>query len=126
MPADKVEIADAIEEGVILRTLLNPSSFAGKDGKLTGDLIPIDYAMIGAGYGLKTYTVRTVEELKAALEDAKKQKISTLIDLKVMPKTMTDGYDSWWDVGLAAVSESESVRKYRKEVEEGRQEARKY
>ncbi len=36
MPADKVEIADAIEEGVILRTLLNPSSFAGKDGKLTG------------------------------------------------------------------------------------------
>jgi 3D-(3,5/4)-trihydroxycyclohexane-1,2-dione acylhydrolase (decyclizing) len=43
-----------------------------------------------------------------------------------MPKTMTDGYDSWWDVGLAAVSESESVRKYRKEVEEGRQEARKY
>lgn len=34
MPADKVEIADAIEEGVILRTLLNPASFEGENGVL--------------------------------------------------------------------------------------------
>lgn len=95
-------------------------------GKLAGDLIPIDYAMIGKGYGLKTYTVRNVAELEAALKDARKQKVSTLIDLKVMPKTMTDGYDSWWDVGLAAVSESKGVRACRKQVEEGRREARKY
>ena len=100
--------------------------YRDKSGKLSGDLIPIDYAMIGRGYGLKTYTVRTVEELEEALKDSKKQKVSTLIDLKVMPKTMTDGYDSWWDVGLAAVSESKSVRDCRKEVEEGRREARKY
>ncbi len=95
-------------------------------GKLSGDLIPIDYAMIGRGYGLKTYTVRNVKELEEALADAKKQKVSTLIDLKVMPKTMTDGYESWWDVGLAAVSDSKSVRDCRKQVEEGRKEARKY
>jgi 3D-(3,5/4)-trihydroxycyclohexane-1,2-dione acylhydrolase (decyclizing) len=95
-------------------------------GKLAGDLIPIDYAMIGKGYGLTTYTVTTIEELEEALKDAAKQKTSTLIDLKVMPKTMTDGYESWWDVGLAAVSESKSVRECRKEVEEGRKEARKY
>ncbi|WP_026652674.1 3D-(3,5/4)-trihydroxycyclohexane-1,2-dione acylhydrolase (decyclizing) [Butyrivibrio proteoclasticus] len=100
--------------------------YRDKSGKLNGDLIPIDYAMIGAGYGLKTYTVRTVEELEEALKDSKKQKVSTLIDLKVMPKTMTDGYESWWDVGLAAVSTSKSVRSCRKEVEEGRKEARKY
>lgn len=35
MPADKVEIADALEEGVKLRTLLNPVSFEGNDGRLT-------------------------------------------------------------------------------------------
>lgn len=100
--------------------------YRDKNGKLSGNLIPIDYAMIGAGYGLKTYTVRTVEELEKALEDTRKQKVSTLIDLKVMPKTMTDGYESWWDVGLAAVSTFKSVRNCRKEVEEGRKEARKY
>lgn len=58
---------------------------------------------------MKTYTAKTLEELKVALIDAKKQKISTLIDIKVLPKTMTDGYESWWHVGLAEVSEKKSV-----------------
>ena len=35
MPADKVEIKDAVEEGVILRPLHNPSAFIGQRGKLT-------------------------------------------------------------------------------------------
>jgi 3D-(3,5/4)-trihydroxycyclohexane-1,2-dione acylhydrolase (decyclizing) len=39
------------------------------------------------------YRANTVEELKAALEDAKTQDVSTLIEMKVLPKTMTDGYD---------------------------------
>ena len=34
MPADKVEIKDAIEEGVEIRTLLNPTEFIGENGKL--------------------------------------------------------------------------------------------
>ena len=34
MPADKVEIKDALEEGVILRPLLNPASFIGENGVL--------------------------------------------------------------------------------------------
>ena len=34
MPADKVEIKDAIEEGVEIRTLLNPVEFIGEGGKL--------------------------------------------------------------------------------------------
>ena len=44
MPADKVEIADAIEEGVILRTLLNPSSFEGADGHVT-DLVLVEQTL---------------------------------------------------------------------------------
>ena len=34
MPADKVEIKDALEEGVEIRTLLNPVEFIGEGGKL--------------------------------------------------------------------------------------------
>ena len=45
------------------------------------------------------------EELAFALEDAKKQTVSTLLDIKVLPKTMTDGYSSWWRVGDTEVSE---------------------
>lgn len=103
------------------------TEFRYTDGqKPCGDLIPVDYAKIGEGYGLKTYTCRTIGELEAALEDAKKQEIACLFDVKVIPKTMTDGYESWWNVGLANVSEKESVREAWKGVKEGREAARVY
>lgn len=70
----------------------------------------IDYAKIGEGYGAKTYSVNTIEELEAAIEDAKKQTTSTLIDIKVLPKTMTHGYShSWWRVGNAELSSNKKV-----------------
>lgn len=103
------------------------TEFRYTDGKKpTGDLIPVDYAKIGEGYGLKSYTCRTIDELVVALEDAKKQTIACLFDLKVIPKTMTDGYESWWNVGIATTSVKESVRKACEGVLEGRRESRAY
>jgi len=103
------------------------TEFRYREGnKPCGDLIPVDYAKVAEGYGLKAYTCKTIEELKAALEDAKKQTVACLFDLKVIPKTMTDGYGAWWDVGMATTSEKESVVKAWEEVLEGRTEARKY
>lgn len=103
------------------------TEFRYTDGKKPcGDLIPVDYAKIGEGYGLKTYTCKTIAELEAALEDAKKQEIACLFDLKVIPKTMTDGYESWWNVGIATTPSKESVRKACVGVLEGRREARDY
>ena len=94
--------------------------------KPCGDLIPVDYAKIAEGYGLKAYTCRSDEDLKAALEDAKKQPMACLFDLKVLPKTMTDGYESWWDVGIATTSRRQSVREACAQVLAGRREARDY
>lgn len=94
--------------------------------KPCGDLIPVDYAKVAEGYGLKSYTCKTIAELEAALEDAKKQEIACLFDLKVIPKTMTDGYESWWNVGIATTSVQESVRKACEDVMEGRRESRAY
>lgn len=91
-----------------------------------GSLMTIDYAMAAAGYGLKTYTARTLEELKAALEDAKKQKVCVLIDIKVLPKTMTEGYKSWWNVGIASTSNKDSVLDAYKRKEENLKNARLY
>ena len=103
------------------------TEFRYTDGKKPcGNLIPVDYAKIGQGYGLHTYTCRTIEELEAALKDAKKQEKACLFDLKVLPKTMTDGYEAWWNVGLAETSEKEEVRKAWKNVEKGRRESRAY
>ena len=97
-----------------------------ENGNLLGDLMQIDYAMNAAAYGAKTYSVKTMEELKFALEDSKKQTVSTLIDIKVLPKTMTDGYGAWWNVGLASVSGKESVQNAYKNKAENIKKARKY
>ena len=103
------------------------TEFRYTDGKKPcGDLIPVDYAKVAEGYGLKSYTCKTIAELEAALEDAKKQEIACLFDLKVIPKTMTDGYESWWNVGLADASEKESVRAAWEGVKTGREAARDY
>ena len=103
------------------------TEFRYTDGKKpSGDLIPVDYAKIGEGYGLKAYTCRTIKELEEALEDAKTQERACLFDLKVIPKTMSDGYESWWNVGIATTSEKSSVREAWERVKEGRNEARKY
>lgn len=80
-----------------------------KTGQLDGAYVPVDFAMNAASYGCKSYTAHTEEELIAAIEDAKKQKVSTLIDCKVMPKTMVHGYGDWWRVGVAQVSKSKKI-----------------
>ncbi|MDO6850968.1 3D-(3,5/4)-trihydroxycyclohexane-1,2-dione acylhydrolase (decyclizing) [Priestia megaterium] len=79
-------------------------------GKLNGNVMKIDFAASAAGYGVKTYRVSSLEELKTAIEDAQKQEVSTLIDIKVLPKTMTKGYESWWHVGVAEVSKNQHVQ----------------
>ncbi len=95
-------------------------------GKLDGEIMTIDFAQSASGYGVKTYKVTTIEELRNAIADAKKQTISTLIDIKVLPKTMTDGYESWWHVGVAEVSEKSAIQKAFKEKEVNLQKARRY
>ncbi|MGF9913579.1 3D-(3,5/4)-trihydroxycyclohexane-1,2-dione acylhydrolase (decyclizing) [Paenibacillus ehimensis] len=77
--------------------------------RLTGDYMPVDFSLYARALGVKTYSVRTIDELKEALKSAKEQTVSTLIEIKVLPGTNTDGYESWWRVGVAEVSESEKV-----------------
>ena len=91
-----------------------------------GKVIQVDYAAIAAAYGCKTYTVKTQEELEAAIEDSKKQTVSTLIDIKVLPKTMSHGYENWWRVGVAEVSNKPEVQAARKALEDHLFEARHY
>lgn len=78
-------------------------------GELDGRLVAVDFAKIGEGYGCKTYSVRSVEELQAAIADAKQQSLPTLIDVKVLPKTMTGDYASFWRVGNAQVADKPEI-----------------
>jgi 3D-(3,5/4)-trihydroxycyclohexane-1,2-dione acylhydrolase (decyclizing) len=95
-------------------------------GKLDGGFVPVDFAMSAAAYGCKTYKVKTLDELHAALADARLQTVSTLIDIKVLPKTMIHSYLSWWRVGVAQVSTSARTDAAAKTLNERLAEARQY
>ena len=95
-------------------------------GRLTGEYIPIDFAANARSYGAKTYTVTTVDELKDALEKSRQDSMSTLIDIKVVPGTMTGGYESWWRVGVPEVAQRESVLEAHKLMADEIQKARQF
>ena len=97
-----------------------------ESGQQEGGLIPVDFARIAEGYGCKSYRVTTLEALQDALEDAQRQTVTTLIDIKVLPKTMVHKYLSWWRVGGAQVSRSERVQEVARMLDERIGEARKY
>jgi len=126
------EIQTAIQEGIKINIMLFDNAAFGcinnlqmdngipsfgtenrardpETGKMTGPLVMVDFAKCAEGYGCKTYSVTTEEELIAAIKDSKKQTVSTLIDIKVLPKTMTDGYESYWRVGTAQVAKRKEV-----------------
>jgi 3D-(3,5/4)-trihydroxycyclohexane-1,2-dione acylhydrolase (decyclizing) len=92
--------------------------------RLTGPVIPLDFARNGESYGARGYSVSNLDQLRAAVKAALAGDVSTVIDVKVTPKSMTGGYESWWRVGTAQVSENPSVveaaRKMNQEAESAR------
>ncbi|WP_122415682.1 3D-(3,5/4)-trihydroxycyclohexane-1,2-dione acylhydrolase (decyclizing) [Pseudomonas viridiflava] len=95
-------------------------------GQLDGDFVPVDFAMSAAAYGCKTYKVSTAEQLHEALADARRQTVSTLIDIKVLPKTMIHKYLSWWRVGVAEVSTTGTTAQVYEKLNQQLAKARQY
>ncbi|MCR2807687.1 3D-(3,5/4)-trihydroxycyclohexane-1,2-dione acylhydrolase (decyclizing) [Paenibacillus soyae] len=78
-------------------------------GQLNGSYMPMDFAAHARSFGAQAYTVRTAEQLREALLQAREETVSTLIEIKVLPGTNSDGYESWWRVDVPAVSASPKV-----------------
>ncbi len=76
---------------------------------LLGEYTSIDFAKIAEGYGAASFKATNKEELIAALEAAKKETRSTLIEIKVLPGTMTEGFEHFWRVGTAQVATDPKV-----------------
>lgn len=94
--------------------------------RLTGNYLPVDYAMIAKGYGGNGYTANSIEEVESGFEKMKKSKVSCLLDIKTLPGTMTDGYDAWWRVGTAEVSKHKEVVDAAMKIKQETAKARKY
>ena len=88
-------------------TLCTELRFRGEDGKHSGSFMSVDFAKIAEGYGCKAFTVRSMDDLRKALKEAKAiQNVPVVFDIRVLPKSMTDGYGSWWRCGDVQVSQN--------------------
>ena len=95
-------------------------------GRLTGEITPVDFKKYAEALGVKAFHAENVDEFREALQAAKQEKISTLIEVKVLPGTMTDGYHSWWRVGVPEVSNSKITTDSHQKMAEEIRKARAY
>jgi len=93
-------------------------------GQLDGDEIKVDYVANARSLGAHAIKASTLDELKNALEQAKANDRTTVIVIETDTSQGVPGYDSWWDVAVAEVSEMDSVRKARASYEEARKRER--
>ena len=95
-----------------------------KGEKYDGDVLPVDFAANAASLGACATRVRTRDELIHALAESRKQTRTTVVVVETSYEQRVPGYESWWDVAIAEVSELEPVRAARKKYEEARSKER--
>ena len=94
-----------------------------QDGKLPGDdadevaPLPVDLAANAASLGAHLIRCKTYDDFVAALKAARDVDRTTVIYIQNDRLHGVPGYESWWDVPIAEVSESPSVREKRAEWE---------
>ena len=93
-------------------------------GQLDGEPIPVDFAANAASLGAHAIKASNLAELKAALATAKTLDRTTVIVVETDREVRVPGYESWWDVAVAEVSQSEGVREARARYDEARKNER--
>ncbi|MGQ3890520.1 3D-(3,5/4)-trihydroxycyclohexane-1,2-dione acylhydrolase (decyclizing) [Legionella sp. CNM-4043-24] len=94
--------------------------------RLTGPYLPIDFCQYAAALGAKTFYVDRYEAIASVMEQAKAETESCVIVLPVLPKTMSQGYHSWWRVAVTDVSQSQDVRAAYQKMSEQLEKTRAY
>jgi 3D-(3,5/4)-trihydroxycyclohexane-1,2-dione acylhydrolase (decyclizing) len=94
--------------------------------KYDGEVLPVDFVANAASLGAWVVRARTGEELKAALASARQQPRTSVVVVETSYDQRVPGYESWWDVPIAEVSERESVRAARRNYEEARKKERPF
>jgi 3D-(3,5/4)-trihydroxycyclohexane-1,2-dione acylhydrolase (decyclizing) len=79
-------------------------------GQLTGDVLPLDLAANAASLGAEVRTAHDPTRLAAALAAPAPTDRPLVIVAETDTSQEVPGYDSWWDVPVAQVSQSPSVR----------------
>jgi 3D-(3,5/4)-trihydroxycyclohexane-1,2-dione acylhydrolase (decyclizing) len=95
-----------------------------REGKYKGELVPVDFEANAASLGAWTARARTGAELKAALVAGRQQSRTSVVVIEASYDQRVPGYESWWDVPIAEVSEQEAVKAARLKYDEERKRER--
>ena len=80
-------------------------------GQLSGDFLPVDLAKNAESLGAIVIKATDRTSLEAALEQSKINTTTTVIYIETSLYRTVKGYNAWWEVPIAEVSESASVQK---------------
>ncbi len=142
------EIPTAVQEGVkIIIVLVDNHGYAsigglskavGSDGfgtkyryrtesgQLDGDVLPVDYAANAASLGAVVFRASNKDELANALLQAQALNQTACIVVETDRSQRVGGYESWWDVAVAEVSENPEVQNAREGYETAKQKQRHF
>ena len=140
------ELATAVQEGIkLIVVLVDNHGFASignlsrsvgahgfgtqyrlrRDGSLGLDddsepapYVPVDLAANAASLGARVLKARTIGDLRRALDEARAEEGTVVIHIETDRYEGVPGYESWWDVPIAEVSDVPEVNAAREEYVE--------
>lgn len=95
-----------------------------ESGHLDGEVLPVDYGANAASLGAEVIHAANRDELANALQAAQAADHTVCIVVETDRRQRVAGYESWWDVAVAEVSENPAVNQARENYEETKQKER--
>ena len=79
-------------------------------GELDGAKLPVDFAAHARSLGAVVFEADNLPTLVESLSNAKQETQTVVVVIETDPEQHVPGYESWWDVPVAEVSETEEVK----------------
>jgi 3D-(3,5/4)-trihydroxycyclohexane-1,2-dione acylhydrolase (decyclizing) len=98
--------------------------YRGESGQLDGDVLPIDFAANAGSLGARVIKASNKDELANAILEAQRVTETTCIVIETDRRQRISGYESWWDVAVAEVSENPDVQQAREKFERAKEKER--
>lgn len=92
-------------------------------GQLDGNCLPVDLAANAESLGAAVLRTKSIDEFKTALAEAKEKTVTTVIYIETDREYQSADY-AWWEVPVAQVSASSSVKESLQKLTVNRQEKR--
>jgi 3D-(3,5/4)-trihydroxycyclohexane-1,2-dione acylhydrolase (decyclizing) len=94
------------------------------NGKLSGPVVEVDFVANAASMGAHAVRARTRDEFRDALKQAVKHTKTSVVVIETSYSQRVPGYESWWDVAIAEVSNVPSVQQAREKYVEAKKKER--